>query len=200
MCPNFCMAYTGPYSGLDTCLYCCTPQYFLSSSPIRANKSHSDNSWCHNCRHSIALLRNATSALLQELEQNTGQGSDYLDAVRRGDVQDDDVYLMLSLDSAQLYASKQSDCWVYIWVIINLSPDKQYKKKYILSSSIISGPNKPKNIDSFLFLGIYHLSTIMCDGLSIWDAHNNCKRECHLYCKCLSCNKPSTGQNYLVAK
>jgi hypothetical protein len=54
---------------------------------------------------------------------------------------------MLSIDSAQLYAHKASDCWIYIWVIMDLSPDEHYKKRHILPGGFISGPNKPKIMD-----------------------------------------------------
>ncbi|KAI0364293.1 hypothetical protein BV20DRAFT_910829, partial [Pilatotrama ljubarskyi] len=54
--------------------------------------------------------------------------SDYLDAVDSGLISDDDFTLMFSVDGAQLYESKQSDCWVYIWVVFELGPDKRYKK------------------------------------------------------------------------
>ena len=78
---------------------------------------------------------------------------DYLDAVSEEKIKNGDTILLFSLDGAQLYEHKQSDCWIYIWVILNLSPDKRYKKKHVLPGAFIPGPNKPKNIDSFLFPG-----------------------------------------------
>ncbi|EGO22210.1 hypothetical protein SERLADRAFT_395033, partial [Serpula lacrymans var. lacrymans S7.9] len=32
---------------------------------------------------------------------------------------------------------------------------------------------KPKNLNSFLFLGLHHLSAIQKEGLKIWDASTN---------------------------
>ncbi|KAI0716628.1 hypothetical protein C8Q76DRAFT_577681, partial [Earliella scabrosa] len=46
-------------------------------------------------------------------------GSEYLDA---HDIKDDDMVVLLSIDGAQLYANKSSDCWFLIWVIFDLSP------------------------------------------------------------------------------
>jgi hypothetical protein len=83
------------------------------------------------------------------------------------------MVLMLSIDGAQLYQSKQSDCWIYIWVVYDLAPDKRYKKKYVLPGGFIPGPNKPKNVDSFLFPGVYHAAALMKDGLCNWDAYQN---------------------------
>jgi hypothetical protein len=76
---------------------------------------------------------------------------------------------MFLIDRAQLYKSKQSDCWIYIWVIFDHAPDNQYKKKYVLPGGIIPGPKKPKNLDSFIFPGLHHLCTIQTKGLPIWD-------------------------------
>ena len=45
-----------------------------------------------------------------------------LDTARRGDLTSDDTLLMLLIDGAQLYQSKQSDCWIYIWVLLDITP------------------------------------------------------------------------------
>ena len=95
------------------------------------------------------------------------KGSDYLEAVQRGDIKPNDVVLMISLDGAQLYESKESDCWIYIWVVMNLSSDKRYKKRYVLPGGFIPGPNKPKNVNSFLFPGFHHLAALQNEGLLI---------------------------------
>lgn len=80
------------------------------------------------------------------------------------------MVLFLSIDGAQLYEMKQSDCWIYIWVILDLPPDLRYKKKHVLPGGFIPGPNKPKNVDSFLFPGLHHLSGLQREGLMVWDA------------------------------
>ncbi|KIM58425.1 hypothetical protein SCLCIDRAFT_28084 [Scleroderma citrinum Foug A] len=108
-------------------------------------------------------------------------GWDYLRAVLNGDIKKDDIVLMVSLDSTQLYASKQSDCWIYIWVILNLSLDKQYKKVHICPGGFIPGPNKPKNINSFLFIGLHHIAALQHEGLRIWDASKDCVFQSDLY-------------------
>lgn len=79
------------------------------------------------------------------------------------------MVLLLSIDGAQLYQSKHSDCWIYIWVILDHAPDMYYKKKYILHGGFIRGLNNPKNLDSFMLPGLYHLTTIQKEGLQIWD-------------------------------
>jgi len=70
-------------------------------------------------------------------------GSDYLDAVGDGNIMSEDVVLMFSIDGAQLYRNKASDCWIYVWVIMDHAPGIRYKKRYILPGGFIGGPNKP---------------------------------------------------------
>ncbi|KAG2106829.1 uncharacterized protein F5147DRAFT_746242 [Suillus discolor] len=128
----------------------------------------------------------ATNALLEKFRANGGvvdayedffHGTDYLDAVRLGKIKDGDPILMLSIDGAQLYESKQSDCWIYIWVVFDHHPQERYKKKYVLPGGFIPSPNKPKNVDSFLFPGLYHLAAIQHEG----------------------CHKPGAGRHYYPA-
>jgi hypothetical protein len=82
-----------------------------------------------------------------------------------GRIGKDDIALMFLIDGAQLYAMKDSSCWIYIWVLLNLSPAERYKKNHVFIGSFIPGPNNPKNIDSFLFLGLQHLVALQKEGL-----------------------------------
>ena len=120
-----------------------------------------------------------TEQIFRELRANDGLvntyddvfcGQAYLDAVTQNKIQQHDMLLMLSIDGAQLYESKESDCWIYIWIVLDMSPDHRYKKKHVLPGAIIPGPKKPKIIDSFLFPGLHHLSAVQQEGLRIWDA------------------------------
>ena len=54
-------------------------------------------------------------------------GDAYQNLVDKGLVNKYNTVLMLSVDSAQLYKSKQSDCCIYIWIVADLAPDKHYK-------------------------------------------------------------------------
>ena len=193
MCPNSCAAFTGPYANEEECLLCGTSQWnqellwatngrskvptkrfttiplgpqlqVLYHDPDQARQMH--------------YLYKRTQQILTELRQ-TGSislvdditaGWDYLGAVLDGNIKKDNIVLMVSLDGTQLYESKQSDCWIYIWIILNLAPDKRYKKVHICPGGFIPGPNKPKNVDSFLFVGLHHITALQREGLRIWDA------------------------------
>ena len=62
---------------------------------------------------------------------------------------------------------KASACWIYIWVVLNLAPERRYKKKHVLISGFIPGLNNPKNLDSFLLPGLQHLVALQKEGLMI---------------------------------
>ena len=104
---------------------------------------------------------------------------DYLEAVREKRITSDDMVLMLSIDGAQLYRNKVSECWIYIWIIMDSSPDVRYKKKRVLPGTII--PCKPKHSDSFIYPGLHHLVSIQKEGLKIWDAKQDVTFVSHLF-------------------
>ncbi|KAF8574469.1 hypothetical protein K439DRAFT_1649767 [Ramaria rubella] len=83
-------------------------------------------------------------------------GCEYLEAVRRGDVGRYNTVIMFGVNGAQLYQDKQSDCWMYIWVIIDFNPNVCYNIICVLPGGVIPGPHKPKHMDSFLFPGFHH--------------------------------------------
>lgn len=84
-----------------------------------------------------------------------------------------DIVVSLFIDGAQLYEKKQSDCWIYVWIIINLAPNVRYHKVNVLLGRFIPGPHKPKDVDSFLFPGFHYLASLQCKGLTIWDSSSN---------------------------
>jgi hypothetical protein len=193
MCINSCLAYTGPFADLETCPKCGESRYDqvkLAASGGKIRASRQDFLTIPLGPQLQALWRDPESAermryrdkrtqdALDELQRNGVlesyddffQGKDYLNAVSEGKIGSGDMVLMLSIDGAQLYRNKSSDCWIYIWVVFDHAPDLRYKKKYVLIGGFIPGPNKPKVVDSFLFPGLHHLAAIQKEGLRIWDS------------------------------
>jgi hypothetical protein len=195
MCINTCIAYTGPLRHLEICPHCNEPRY----DPIKLTASDGKIKEARQEFHTIpigpqlqALYRSKdgaermhyrdirTEQILAEIEANNGSipvyedlfhGSDYLQAVDEGRIKEGDPVLMFSIDGAQLYQSKASDCWIYIWVVFNHDPVRgRYIKKHVWAGAVIPGPNKPKFLESYLFPGLHHLSAIQREGLVIWDA------------------------------
>lgn len=112
--------------------------------------------------------------------------SDYLGAVQNEKITSCDTMLMISIDGAQLYCNKHSDCWILIWVNLNLVLELWYKKNVFISA-VISGPNKPKNLESFIFPSLYHLlqpnKRVFMSGMHInGGVGHNGKRDCQLIC------------------
>ncbi|KIO04827.1 hypothetical protein M404DRAFT_142201, partial [Pisolithus tinctorius Marx 270] len=193
MCPNTCLAYTGLFSDLDACPICRKSHWLeeaLQGSTCRAKvpaqkfttipigpqiqaRYHHENAATE-----MDYLRRRTNEVIAEIRamqqipvlDDIVMGWDYIGAVLDGDIKPEDVVLMVSMDGAQLFDSKESDCWIYIWVIVNLPPDVRYHKLHVCPGGFIPGPNKPKNIDSFLFPGIHHLTSLQKEGLPIWNA------------------------------
>jgi hypothetical protein len=188
MCVKSCVAYTGPFHDLEACPVCNEPRYDSSGCPkqlfntipigplLQALKRDKDKATALRYR----ALR--TEALLAELDCNGNlptsygdffDGSQYLDAVNEGLVKEDDIVLMLSLDGAQLFMSKQSDCWVCIWVVFDHPPGVRYKKPFVLPAFVIPGPSPPRIMDSFLYRSLQHLTALQKEGLRLWDASKN---------------------------
>jgi len=158
MCINSCVVYTGPFKALEVCPVCDEPHFDTGNRPrqvfltipigpqLQALRRNKDKAMALRYR----TLH--TEALILELADNDGlpkgysdffDGSQYMDAFERGLIKEDDIVLMLSLDGAQLFASKHSDCWMCIWVVFDHSPDVRYKKPYVLPAFTIPGPNPP---------------------------------------------------------
>jgi hypothetical protein len=93
---------------------------------------------------------------------------DLLQAWASGRFTKDDITLQLSIDGAQLYRDRTSDCWIFIWIIHNLPPGLRYKKAFVIPAGFV--PGKPKEMDSFLFPSLYHVAAIQCEGLKYFDA------------------------------
>jgi hypothetical protein len=204
-CINSCVAFVGPYTDLDSCPICDEPRYDL----IQLQRSRGRIKHPRQVFHTFpigpqlqALWRHPDSAELmqyrkrrteqvfEEVRRNGGfpdayddivTGRAYLEAVQQGRIKTDDMVLMMSLDGAQLYENKQSDVWIYIWIIVDISPAHRYKKKHVIIGAVIPGPNKPKYIPSFLYPGLHHLAALQREGLTVWDARRDVTFISHLF-------------------
>jgi hypothetical protein len=118
-----------------------------------------------------------TKAILQSdrlVYDDIFSGSDFLDFANCVQLGLHDTTVSFSLDGAQLYQNKKSDTWIAVWIINDYDPSTRYKKKHVLPALVIPGPNKPKNIDSFIFRGFHHLSALQREnegkGIRVWDS------------------------------
>ena len=193
MCFNTCIGFTGPFAELVDCPYCHEPRYdqreLKDSGGNRKVPRKSFTTfplgpqiqarWRNpQMAQKMSYRRKKTQ---EELSCNRDMddyvyddvfcGSDYLEAVEKGHINDNDTVVMFSIDGAQLYRNKKSDCWIYIWLILDLAPEQRYKIRNILPGGIIPGPGHPKYLDSFLFPGLAHVSALQKEGLRIYNSY-----------------------------
>ncbi|KAI0349119.1 hypothetical protein OH77DRAFT_1507564 [Trametes cingulata] len=149
MCINSCVAFTGPFANLEQCPHCRQARYesrndvqvprrtfqtFPVGPQIQAMYASPENAQL--MRHRADRTREILRDLAQDPPVPLGdfddlyKGDDYLAEVASGRIKENDTVLMFSLEGAQLYANKSSDCWFFIWVLFDLPPDLQYKKRY----------------------------------------------------------------------
>ena len=179
----------------------------------------------HACFESAIQEIDKTNALAEYCD--VWDSSNFLEGVKNGHINEHDPVLMFFIDGVQLYHNKGSDCWIYLWVLLDRSPDLRYKKKYVLLGGFIPSPSKPKNLDSFIFPGMYHLSALQREGMCHWDAIEDAIVDlapflvlvtanspamamifgsighhgaygCHLYCPQKGRHKPGGAQYYPV--
>ncbi|KZV79419.1 hypothetical protein EXIGLDRAFT_659109, partial [Exidia glandulosa HHB12029] len=186
MCTNSCIAYTGPYEALDKCTICQHPRRDAHGKPyktfdtmpigpqIQAMRRHPESAAAMNYLWKrVAEVNNLAAENGGEIPEydDIPSGSAVLEAVDNNIITENDTVVMLSFDGAQLYRMKVSDCWIYIWIVVNLSPDRRYKQRYLIPGSFIPGPKKIKHADSFLYVGLHHISAVNnAGGLRVYDA------------------------------
>ncbi|KIM35961.1 hypothetical protein M413DRAFT_78832 [Hebeloma cylindrosporum] len=198
MCINSCHAFTGPFALLDACSICGEPRYDAVQYGLTGKNVSRQQACTILLGPQVQALRRSPQGseamryrgekieeILESLDpaKNLNPdsfvyddlfcGSDILDLAEDVQLTSDDTTVSFSFDGAQLYQSKKSDTWIGIWIINDYSPTVRYKKKHVLPALIIPGPNKPKNLDSFLFRSFHHVSAIQREnngkGLRVWD-------------------------------
>ncbi|RXW17283.1 hypothetical protein EST38_g8570 [Candolleomyces aberdarensis] len=200
MCINSCHAFTGDWATLDKCTICDEPRY--NPKALQSNKKIPQQQMCTiPLGPQIQAIRRSEpgSEALQYRSQKVEQilkniqedgnltyddifcGNDFLELHQRRNITKDDVVIGFSIDGAQLYQDKKSDAWIAIWIIYDYDPTTRYKRKHILPALVIPGPNKPKNLDSFLFRSFYHLSALQREGLKAFDYCQQIIINTHLY-------------------
>ncbi|SJL17328.1 uncharacterized protein ARMOST_20878 [Armillaria ostoyae] len=239
MCVDSCTAFTGPFKDLEECYYCSKlhyengrPRHQFYTIPIGPiiQALYASPASAKNMQHH----KEATQRILEYAQTHGGRlemyndvycGKEYLDTVRDGRIKNGDTLISMSMDGTQLFRDKSLDCWMFIYLFYNLLPDLRYKKAYVVPGGTVEGPNKPKNIDSFLFPAVYHISALQKEGLQVWDAYRcqhftdipffgygtadgpamasmsgmvGChgKCGCHLHCKCQGRRRENDGHYY----
>lgn len=197
MCINSCAAFVGPLADLTECPECGEPRYKVTKSGKKVSRQQvctiplgPQLQALRQSPEGAAALRyrdNKLREILRAYNSTPPMDRVYDDLFCGGDLRNlatnpeialsvDDTTVSFSLDGAQLYQNKKSDTWIGIWTINDYNPNTRYKKKHVLPALIIPGPNKPKNLDSFLFRSFYHLAALQHEnegrGIRVWDGLN----------------------------
>ncbi|VDC01263.1 unnamed protein product [Peniophora sp. CBMAI 1063] len=173
MCVNSCTAFTGPR--LDpakvenrSCPKRSQPRFDPSNTKKDAQFATPDHADAasYRARATAKLFPEFNEKGFVDTVEDFVTGTDILNT----ELGADDICLMWSGDGFQLWELKKSDCYVYIWVLLDLPPNLRYKKQYVIPGAVIPGPNKPGCLDSFVFPGLYHIKALQREGLRIWNA------------------------------
>ncbi|KAF9559080.1 hypothetical protein CPC08DRAFT_608363, partial [Agrocybe pediades] len=196
MCINSCHAYTGPYANLETCAVCNEPRYQFIREGNKTRKKPRQQACTFPLGLQIQALRRSRDSAeamryrdkkLQEVYNafnildpteipydDIFCGQDIRTQAEELNLTSDDTTVILSYDGAQLYQNKKSDTWLAIWIVTNYDPKRRYRTRHVLPALVVPGPNKPKNLDSFFFRSLHHLSAIQREdngrGIKVYDA------------------------------
>ncbi|KAF5370373.1 hypothetical protein D9758_006949 [Tetrapyrgos nigripes] len=191
MCIDSCMAFTGPHANLDACLHCAKPRWdplqlekgkqipqqqfpmFPLGPQLQPMWRSKENAKAMRYRHEKgqAILEDNSADMAYD---DIISGSEYWELYQKANPNPTDVLVSLSIDGAQLYRNKKSDTWIACYKIENLPPKKRFKDLSSMTAVVIPGPNKPKDVESFMFRALYHVSALQHEqngaGMKIWDA------------------------------
>ncbi|KAJ7289478.1 hypothetical protein C8J57DRAFT_1493916 [Mycena rebaudengoi] len=182
MCINSCHAFTGPFADAEHCTTCAEPRYDPLRLPAKIPRKQYHTiplgPQLQAIRRSkegatqLEYRKRCTDAILAELERNGNvrssayrdffDGTDYLEAVINRKIKPPTVGYMFGF-------------------FLTVQPRSATTKRYILPGGFISGPNPPKNSDSYIYTGLYHLAALQREGLASWDANTGHVETSHTF-------------------
>ncbi len=203
MCINSCEAFVGPKANHTTCSTCSAPRYTLRRSKhapqqqvltiplgpqIQALRRSTEGATAMAYRQQkVSQIVNARRGISAQdyIYDDIFSGRQFLEFSEQANLGPNDTTVIFSLDGAQLYHDKKSDTWIGIWIIADYNPKTRYKKKHVLPALVVPGPNKPKDLDSFLFRSFHHVSALQREnggtGFRIWNALSRSTISSRLY-------------------
>jgi Transposase family tnp2 len=191
-CYNSCVAFTGKYANDDKCPYC-KEMRFTTSSDARKRSDARKQSHARKQVMYVPLIdrlkyqyRNAFRARVLSNyrhsfteEDSRAKWGDFFDGdlyhgfhqIELGLFQDRrDIALQMSLDGVQLTNLGHHEVTPVILINLNLPPEERVKVDNILASMIIPGPQKPKDLDTFLQPLVEELK-LLDRGVEAYDAN-----------------------------
>ncbi|KAJ3911922.1 hypothetical protein F5877DRAFT_93697 [Lentinula edodes] len=205
MCANSCLGFTRPFTKLEVCPYCGEKRYEDVNVNDSSRRNRKDGKprkqFCTipigpqlqalwrspRGAQSMSYRRKCTERVLRELQEN----EDFFDG---RDVGENDIFL--------LYCYKTSNCWIYIQIILDRSPDVRYKKHAVLPGGFIPDSFVFPGLEGEIFVAYPHLALVTADGpamamLSGFVGHQG-RVHCRFYCPLIGRHKPGASQYYPV--
>ena len=186
MCPKSCMAYTGEFKTLKSCIYvrdkrlgpCGQPRYDKNLCP-RAQMLYTPIApviqSLYKNREMAEAMRYRHEHLQEALTKlppgsHPHEYSDFAGSVSHINhshlfQEETDTAITISGDGAQLTMKKQSDVWVLIVTILNLPPNMRSRAANIIIPLVIPGPSSPGNVESFVYVLYEELAKL---SLGVW--------------------------------
>jgi hypothetical protein len=169
MCINSCEAFVGPKADYETCSICLEPRYKMKKSKqvpcqqmitiplgpqIQALRQSSEGAtamqyWDQKIRELPGMQEDERAENF--VYNDIFLGSELLNLFKKNELGPQDTTVSFSFDGAQLYQNKKSDTWITIWIINDYHPTLRYKRKHVLPAPVVPGPNKPKDLNFFMF-------------------------------------------------
>ena len=158
MCENSCICYTGDYESYQNCPMC-------DSSRLLDGKGKAKKVMPYlSIKDRLKVqFNNANRAkeLLYRHEYIANKDDNDLDDIFDGNIYKElleenlftdkrDIAFIASCDGYQIFKQKTDDCWLFLMINNNLEPSLRVKKENLLVPFLISGPNQPKDFNSFL--------------------------------------------------
>ncbi|CAG8453353.1 19249_t:CDS:2 [Gigaspora rosea] len=142
ICINSCCVYTNDFSNLNECPFCKKERY---QNQFQRDKPRCQFAYFSIIDHIIIQYQDITQAKnLLYLEKGYFKNKH-------------DNALLASIDGFQIFKQKTDDCWILLFINVNLPPEQRVKKENLLISTVIPGPKEPKDLNSFLFPAISEL-------------------------------------------
>lgn len=163
MCVNSYCAFTDQFASSERCPWCDQAAYNIDSSNVRTPRKvvtflplldrlklqYNDPKRSSDLRYRYQYINNN--------EYEGGSIGDVFDGILYKELAEDgyfkderDIVLIGSTDGYQIFKQRTDDCWVVMFINVNLPPNERVKKENLLISAIIPGPSQPKNFNSFL--------------------------------------------------
>ena len=190
MCPKSCMAFTGDFKDLNSCIYvrdkrrgpCGQPRFDKKGHPmaqmlytpitpiIQSLYMNREMAQAMRYRHEhlqkalSKLNPNAPPMIYSDFSNSINHVNQYryLKLFQK----ETDTAITISGDGAQLTMKKQSDVWVLIVTILNLPPNMRSKAANIIMPLVIPGPHSPGNVESFVYVLYEELAKL---SVGVWS-------------------------------